>query len=142
VHGDVAGDVVKDVGLGQVVHHLFGPDGDGGGELAAAEAIEEEETGDVSADGFGLKTGQRLEAPVDFRKARDAVAGKSEGFDAVQEVAVGIAFPARAEALIEELPSLMIFFRIQVVSLCNVKLSAISSLFHEGGMAGGEAVLG
>ena len=43
VHGDVAGDVVEDVGLGQVVHAVDGADGDGGGKLAPAQAVEEEE---------------------------------------------------------------------------------------------------
>ena len=43
VHGDVAGDVVEDVRFRQVVHVVGGTDGDGGGKLAAAQAIEEEE---------------------------------------------------------------------------------------------------
>jgi len=39
----VAGDVVEDVGLGQIVELVGGPDRDGGGELAAAQAVEEQE---------------------------------------------------------------------------------------------------
>src|SRR5438309_171778 len=42
VHWDVAGDVVEDVGFGQVVEGMEIADGDGGGELAIAEAVEKE----------------------------------------------------------------------------------------------------
>ena len=112
VHGDVAGDVVEDVRLGEVVHAVDGTDGDGGGKFAAAQAIEEEESGDVAADGLGLKSGERLKAAVDLGEARDAVGGQVEGLDAVQEVVVGVALPARPDAGEELAPGFMVFFRI------------------------------
>ena len=43
VHRDVAGDVVEDVRLGQVVEQAGIADGDGGGKLAVAQAVEEQE---------------------------------------------------------------------------------------------------
>lgn len=58
VHGDMAGDVVEDVGFGEVVEVGEFADGDGGGEIALAEAVEKLVGGDVSADGFGAKTGE------------------------------------------------------------------------------------
>ena len=79
VHGDVAGDVVEDVGFRQVVHAVGRTDGDGGGELAPAQAIEEEEAGNVAADRLGLKAGQRLQASIDFAEARDAVVREVAG---------------------------------------------------------------
>ena len=106
VHRDVAGDVVEDVGLGQVVHLVGGADGDGGGEFAAAQAVEEEEAGDVPADRLGLESGQRLQAAVDLGKPRDAVGGQVEGFDSAQEVVVGVALPARPDAVVEASPGL------------------------------------
>ena len=59
VHGDMACEVVEDIRFGEVIEAVWPADGDGSGELAAAEAIEEQVRGDVSADGFGLEAGQR-----------------------------------------------------------------------------------
>ena len=120
VHGDVAGDVVEDVGFGQVVHVVHRTDGDGGGEFAAAQAVEEQEAGDVAADRFGLKAGEGLQPAVDLGQARDAVGREVEGLDAAQEMVVGVALPARPDARVEPPPGFMVFFRIEVVSLCNV----------------------
>jgi hypothetical protein len=108
----VAGGVVEDVGFGEVVHAFDGPYGDGGGEFAAAEAIEEEEAGDVAANGLGLEAGEGLKAAVDIAEAGDAVVGKVEGFDAMEEVGIGVALPSGLDAGEELPPHLMIFFRI------------------------------
>ena len=115
--GNVAGDVVEDIGLGEVIHLVGGTDGDGGGELAAAEAIEEKKPGHVPADRLGLKSRQRLKTAVDLGETRDAVGGQIQSFDSAQEVVVGIALPARADALVEAAPGLMILVGIQLVSL-------------------------
>ena len=48
VHGDVAGDVVEDVGFRQVVQRLQGAHRYGGWELAFAQAIEEHERGECT----------------------------------------------------------------------------------------------
>ena len=53
VHGDVANDVVEDVGLGEVVELRGVADGDGGGEGALAETVEEDLGGQVAEDWFG-----------------------------------------------------------------------------------------
>ena len=117
MHGDVAGDVVEDVRFRQVVHAVDGTDGDGGGEFAAAQAVEEEESGDVAADRLGLKSGERLQAPIDLAEARNAVVREGRGLDAFEEVGVGVAFPFGLDAGEELPPGFMIFFRIQLVSL-------------------------
>jgi hypothetical protein len=77
-----------------------------------AQAVEEEESRDVPADRFGLKTGKRLEAPVDLAKARDMVVREVEGLNTVEKMGVGVAFPPRLDAGKELTPYLMIFFRI------------------------------
>ncbi len=41
VHGDVAGHVVEDIGLGKIVQAVASPDGNGCGEFAVAQAVEE-----------------------------------------------------------------------------------------------------
>src|SRR5215831_6910971 len=51
VHRNMAGNVVEDVGFGEVVHATFRADGDGGGEFAASEAVEKEKSRDVAAYG-------------------------------------------------------------------------------------------
>jgi hypothetical protein len=103
---------VEDVGFGEVVHALFGTNGDGGGKFAAAQAIEEEESGDIAADCFRLKSGKGLEAAIDFVEAGNPVGGEVEGFDAFQEVVVGITLPTGPNTRVERPPRLMIFFRI------------------------------
>jgi hypothetical protein len=113
----MARQIVEDVGLGEVVHLVLGPDRDGGRKLAPAQAVEEEEAGDVPAHRFGLETGERLELLIDVGEPWNPVGRKIQGLDAAQEMAVGVPFPAWPNAPVELAPSLMILFRIQVVSL-------------------------
>src|SRR5450755_4722972 len=77
MHGDVAGDVVENIGLRQVIKLVRAADGDGGWEFAIAQAVKEKECGNVAAHGLGLKAGQRTKKTVDIRKARHAVRVKA-----------------------------------------------------------------
>ena len=83
VHRHVAGDVVEDVRLGQVVELVGRPDGDGGREFAVAQAVEEQECRNVAADRLRLESGQRLQKPVDVLEARDAVRVEAQRVDAL-----------------------------------------------------------
>jgi hypothetical protein len=53
----VAGDVVEDIGLGEVIEPVCAADGDGGGELAVPQAIEKSEGWDVSGNRFRFEAG-------------------------------------------------------------------------------------
>ncbi len=117
VHRDVASDIVEDIRFGQVIHSIRGPDGDGGRELAAAQAIEEEEAGHVAAHRLGLKSGQWRQPPVDVLQPGNPVGRQRQSFHALQKVVVGVALPARADAREELGPGFMIFLRIQFVRL-------------------------
>jgi len=90
VHRDVAGDVVENVGLGEVVEAVGRADGDSSRKLAALQAIEEEESGDVAADGLRLEAGERLQSEVDVREPGYAIVREIEDVYAVQKMIVGV----------------------------------------------------
>jgi hypothetical protein len=136
----VAGGVVENVGLGEVVHPVFRADGDGGGEFAAAEAIEEEKSRDVAADRFGVKSGERGKAAVDLFEAGDAVGGELEGFDSFEKMIVGVTFPSGAYTRVKCPPRFMVFLRIKFVSLCDIKLATCTRFFDKRRVSGGESL--
>src|SRR5438270_10798761 len=51
---------------------------------------------------------------------------------------VCVTLPARANAIVEAAPRFMVFFRIEVVSLCDVKLSAVASLLDKRSVSGSQ----
>ena len=77
VHGDVPGDVVEDVRLRQVIQPSRRADGDGGGKLAIAQAIEKQERRHVSRNRAGAETGQRREEAVDVLQTGNPVLGQA-----------------------------------------------------------------
>ena len=100
VHGDVAGDIVENIRLRQVIQLVGTANGDGGGKGAVAEAIEKDERGNIAAHGFGLKAGQRLQESIHIFQARDALRIQAQRMDALQEMLVGVTIPARQHARI------------------------------------------
>ena len=97
VHRHVAGDVVEDVRLGQVVELVAVADGDGGGKLAVAQAVEEQERRNVAADRLGLEAGERAQEPVDVFEPRNAIRARGTATSMPgQEMLVRVALPARA----------------------------------------------
>ena len=64
MHRDVAGDVVKNIWFGQIVELVGTANGDGGGEFALAQAIEELESRHIAADSFGAKTGEWMQKAI------------------------------------------------------------------------------
>ena len=95
VHGNVAGDVVENVRFGKIVQLVGAADGDGGGEFAVAQAIEKQKRGNVPADRFRLKPGQRAKKLVDVVEPRNAFRIQAQRSDALQEMRVGVLFPSR-----------------------------------------------
>jgi hypothetical protein len=67
VHRDVPGQIVKDIRLRQVVERIGMPQRNGGGKLPVSEAVEKQESWDITANRFRLKTGQRREKSIDVR---------------------------------------------------------------------------
>ena len=141
VHGDVAGDVVEDVGLGEIVEVIGGADGDGGGELAVAEAVEEEKCGDVAADGFGFEAGHLPEEAVDVREAGDVGGVEVEGVDTGEEMVVGVAVPAGLEAGEEGLPGGVVRGGVEVVGLGDEDVAGVAFVLDEGSAGGGQAIV-
>src|ERR1700692_364389 len=107
MHGHVAGDVVEDVGLGQIVQLVGTPNGDGGGETAVAQAIEEHEARHIPADCFGLKARQRTQETIYVVEVRDAIRIQAQGLNALQKMFVRVTLPARTNSRVELPPSLM-----------------------------------
>ena len=60
----------------------------------------------------GASRGFGAEIAAAALEAGDAVVGKVEGFDAMEEVGIGVALPSGLDAGEELPPHLMIFFRI------------------------------
>jgi hypothetical protein len=134
----MAGDVVENVGFGEVVHAVDRPDCNGGGELPPAQAVEEQEPRHVTADRFGLEAGEGLQASVDIGETRDAVGGKIEGFYAPQKMIVGVSVPPRLDSLVEALPGFVVFLGIKLVGLVNVKVAAGAGFLYKRGVPSGE----
>src|SRR5579872_2596342 len=139
MHGYVAGDVVKDVGLGQIVQLIGAPDGNGGGEFAIAQAVKEEKRGDVSADCFCLEARQRLKKSVDIFEAWDTVRIQAERTNAFQKVWIGVALPAGEHPLVQLVPGSVVLFRVELVGLRDVELSIALGLLDKRRLSGGEA---
>jgi hypothetical protein len=119
----VAGNVVKDIRLRQVIQFVVPANGDRGGELAVAEAIEENEGRNVTAYRFGLKSGQRAQKAIDVLKPGDALRVQAQRADAVQELRVRVTLPTRNNARIQRPPGLLVLLGIQFVGLPNEQVA-------------------
>src|SRR5271170_1026139 len=120
MHGDVAGDVVEDIGFRKIVELVGAADGNGSGKFPIAKTVEEEKGRYVAAHGFGLEAGQRTKEAIDIFQARYSVRIQAQRVDPFEKMRVGVAMPAREHALVELRPGLVVFVGIQVVGLRNV----------------------
>src|SRR5579875_3654443 len=139
VHRNVAGYVVEDIGFRQVVHAVRRTDRDGGGELAAVEAIEEQKRRHIPTDRLGLKAGKGFQAAIDIGKARYAIFRELESVDAAQKMAVGVALPAGLHPRVQASPGLVIIFRVQLIRLRDVQLAAMAGFLHKRGASRGQS---
>ena len=94
VHRDMAGDVVEDVRLGEVVERVAVPHGDGGRELPPLEAVEEQVRRHVAAHRLGAEPGARLQEAVDLVAARHPVRVEPQRLHPLEEAGVGVPLPA------------------------------------------------
>src|SRR5260370_35611295 len=92
---------MEDVGLGKIIESVQPADGDGGGELAVAKAVEEQKGGNVAAHGFGLKAGERAEKSVDVFRVGDTVGVERESIDSFLDNRVGVDITAGTDPLVE-----------------------------------------
>jgi hypothetical protein len=90
VHGDVAEDVVKDVGLRGVLHGFPGAEPGGGGEHAGGEHLEEGGGGEEAADGGGLPAGAGLKESADGGEVGELVFAEADLMEAVEIFAAGV----------------------------------------------------
>ncbi len=139
MHRNVAGDVVEDVRFGEIVERGPVPDGDGGGELALLQAVEEQIGRHVAADRFGFEAGARLQKPVDIGAARHLVGIEVKRLDAFEEAGVGIALPAGPHPLEQPGPGAMVFLAVEVVRLVDVQLTILLGELDKGRLGGGQA---
>ena len=139
MHGDVAGDVVKDVGLGQVLEPLAVADGDGGRKLAPAQAVEEDVRRDIPADRPGAEPGERLEEPVDLVEVGDARRRELQLVHPFEEPPVGVARPGIVHPLEQPPPGRLVLVRVELVRLIDdVDLAVGPGLLDEGRPGGGQ----
>src|SRR5688572_14399710 len=97
--------VVEDIWFWQIVDLVGGPDGDGGWELAPAEAIEEHVGGNVSAHGYSAKLRERVQETINVIQPWDPRRVEVELGDSFEEAAIGVTVPTRLDTLVEKLPS-------------------------------------
>ena len=90
VHGDMAEDVVEDIGLGCVFHGVAGAQPCGGGEHARGEHLEEGVGREETADGRGLPAGTGLETGTDLGEVREFVFLKADLVEAVEVLLTGV----------------------------------------------------
>src|ERR1700730_864948 len=117
----MSGDVVENVRLGEVIQASRLPDGNGGGELAIAQAIEKHEGRNISRNRSGAETGQGRKEAVDILQTRNTILGQTQGLDPRLKAFVRKLIPTRQEPLIEPPPSLVIPGRVLFVGLSDVQ---------------------
>src|SRR6516162_3129447 len=147
MHRDMARDVVKNIGLRQIIQLVRSADRDGGGEFAIAQAVEKDKSRDISADCFGLKSGQRAQELIHIVQARHAIGAEAQRIDTLAEMIVGVLLPAWEHSGVQLMPSLVILLRIKLVRLTYVQLAVAASFFDKrslgrgqtGGYSGGHA---
>ena len=76
VHGHMAGYVVENVRFREIVKAVYIPNGDGCGECAVSQAVEEDKGGHIAAHGLGFESGQWAEKLVHLHELGDAVVGE------------------------------------------------------------------
>jgi hypothetical protein len=108
---------VEDVGFGTIVQAIGLADGNGGGELAVAEGIEEQECRDIARNGLGAESGQRAEEAVDLLKARYPVRGQAQGLNSRLKTLVGELVPTWLHAGEKPAPRFVVFGGIEMVWL-------------------------
>ena len=90
VHGDVAEDVVEDVGLGGVLHGVAGAEPGGGGEHARGEHLEEGVGREEATDGRRLPAGSGLQERANLGEIRQLVFAQADLVEAVEVFAAGV----------------------------------------------------
>ena len=119
VHGDVAEDVVKDVGFGGVLHGLACAKPGGGGEHARGKHLEEGVAGEKTADGGGLPAGSRLKEGADFGEVGEFVFAQADLVKAVEILLAGVFPKLRHATAYEFRPDRMLFGRVSGPILFN-----------------------
>ena len=138
MHRHVACYVMENVRLRQVIQMIPAPDRDGGRELAIAQAVEEQEGGHVTADGFSLKTSERLQEAIDVLQTRHPVMVQFQVVQPGAKVPVRVALTARQQTPIQSAPCPVVLFRVKLVGLMDVNLPIVTRLFNERRLGGGE----
>ena len=131
VEGDMAKDIVEDVGLGEVVDLVHRADDDGRWELAAGEATEECFGREVAGDWAGLPSGEFFEVFVDAfdfaawfvgvvyftKEQRHSVWAQADGAEAVEVDIGGLLFEDIPSHFPEGLPDLVVLLGVAVVEI-------------------------
>ena len=117
MHRNMPRHVVENVRLRQVVQLVLRANRDRRRELAAPQAVEEQESRHVPAHRLRLKSRQLPQPPIDLLQPRQPVVRQVQRLHAVQELRIGILFPPWLHPREEPPPGFMIHFRILVVRL-------------------------
>src|SRR4029077_5287757 len=120
VHRDVSGDVVKNIGLRQVIQASRLADRDGGRKLPIPQTIEKQKCRNVPRDRSCPKTSQRRQKAIHVFETRDTILGQAQRRTAVLKTRVGVWFPAWLEPLVKCAPCLVILGGIEFVGLLDV----------------------
>src|SRR5262249_53373767 len=136
MHRHVPGDVVEDIRFRQIVE-LVGPaDGNGRGELAVTQAIEEQKCRDVNADGFRFESGQRTQKTVDVVHTGSPIRTQAQRGDSGAKMLVCVFFPAGRRPGIQPSPRRVILLRIQLIGLAYIKVAMTPSILYKGSFRG------
>lgn len=141
VHGDVAGDVVENVGLGKIVELVGTPDGDGRREFAIAQAIEKRERRNVPADRLGFESSARAQELIDLVEPGNPPGLQAQRIEPRQKLRIGVSMPAGKHARVQAPPGFMIFRRIQLIRLTDVELTPAARVLDEGSFGRGQTDL-
>jgi hypothetical protein len=139
VHGHVTGDVMKDIGLRQVVQPIGRPNGDSGGEAAVAQAVEKNERRHVAAYRLRLKARQRAQEAVHVVEPWNALRVEAERADTLEEPGIGVSLPALSHARKQAPPRLVVLFRVELVRLFDEQASFVLRILDKRSLCRGQA---
>ena len=119
-------DVVKNIGLGQVVNALLGSNHNGGGKFAPRQTCEESLGRQVARHRATLPLGQWMQATIDFRQRRNSVAAKIDQRRAVQICFTSVVLQENHLAVKHGRPGFLIFRAVSIVFLLYIAVRDVA----------------
>ncbi len=135
----MAGDVVEDVRLRQIVELAAVADRNRRGKRPSAQAVKELVRGDITGDGLGAEAAERAEEFVDVIQLRDIVRIERKVMHPFQKPRMGKLLPPGLDARIKATPGFLVLLVVKLIRLLDINMPGGALLLNERGTVGGQA---